>query len=83
MTNDCTHASGWERTDGGAQQCRDCGTRRFTDYGALRPPGPAPVVRPSPEDARRADRAAAIVISRTIRHISRWGHSAAAFWAAA
>ncbi|WP_372407112.1 DUF6255 family natural product biosynthesis protein [Streptomyces luteireticuli] len=82
FANDCRHASGWDKANG-VERCRDCGTRRFTDYGALRPPGPAPAVTPPPADARRADRAAAIVISRTKWHISRWGLRDAALWSAA
>ncbi|MBH1933752.1 hypothetical protein I5Q34_05485 [Streptomyces sp. AV19] len=78
----CRHLSGWDEI-GGEQRCRTCGTRRFTDYGALRPRELPSAVTPSPEDLARADRAAAIVVSRTVRHLSRWGFGAAAFWRAA
>ncbi|MEV4501424.1 DUF6255 family natural product biosynthesis protein [Streptomyces klenkii] len=35
----CTHRGGWAARTRGEARCRDCGTVRFTDYGALRPPG--------------------------------------------
>ncbi|WP_374230785.1 DUF6255 family natural product biosynthesis protein [Streptomyces sp. UNOC14_S4] len=58
----CTHPIGWART-GGAVQCRTCGTHRFTDYAALRPPGLPEWIRPGPRDRRAADRAAASFIA--------------------
>ncbi|MEU1375750.1 DUF6255 family natural product biosynthesis protein [Streptomyces triculaminicus] len=54
----CAHRAGWTRV-GGEARCDRCGTRRFTDYGALRPPGMPVAVTPSPESGRAADRAAA------------------------
>ncbi|WP_422396774.1 DUF6255 family natural product biosynthesis protein [Streptomyces klenkii] len=47
----CIHAEGWAYPAPGEQRCRTCGTVRFTDYGALRPPGPA--ARAHPETAGR------------------------------
>ncbi|WP_238492420.1 DUF6255 family natural product biosynthesis protein [Streptomyces sp. UNOB3_S3] len=44
---------------GVGRRCRTCGVRRFTDYGALRPPGLPQAVVPAPRDRRAADRAAA------------------------
>ncbi|WP_367138744.1 MULTISPECIES: DUF6255 family natural product biosynthesis protein [Streptomyces] len=38
----CNHAEGWTYPVPGEQRCRTCGTVRFTDYGALRPPGLPP-----------------------------------------
>ncbi|WP_374193081.1 DUF6255 family natural product biosynthesis protein [Streptomyces sp. AV19] len=77
--NHCQHLAGWEAGDG-EERCPDCGTRRFTEYGALRPKELPSPVTPSPHDAIRADRTAAIVISRTVRHLSHWGRSRADFW---
>ncbi|WP_425507734.1 DUF6255 family natural product biosynthesis protein [Streptomyces olivoverticillatus] len=34
----CPHRSGWTHTRG-ESRCKCCGVRRFTEYGALRPPG--------------------------------------------
>ncbi|WP_344030330.1 DUF6255 family natural product biosynthesis protein [Streptomyces luteireticuli] len=83
MMNQCRHTDGWD-SDRGENRCRTCGTRRFMDYGALRPRELPPVVKRPLHDRIRADRAAAIVISRTVRHISRWGRSDAEFgWTAA
>ncbi|UBI40954.1 MULTISPECIES: DUF6255 family natural product biosynthesis protein [Streptomyces] len=79
LVGHCRHLGGWEAA-GGEERCRTCGTRRFTDYGALRPRELPPVVAPSPEDGTRADRAAATVMARTIRHLSRWGRGNAEFW---
>ncbi|WP_171162124.1 DUF6255 family natural product biosynthesis protein [Streptomyces sp. I05A-00742] len=80
LVDTCRHTSGWESA-GGEEQCPDCGTRRFTDYGALRPPDlPSAAPTPSPRDSARADRAAATVIARTVRHLSHWGRSRTAFW---
>ncbi|MEU1671843.1 DUF6255 family natural product biosynthesis protein [Streptomyces roseifaciens] len=35
----CTHRGGWSARTRGEARCRDCGTVRFTEYAALRPPG--------------------------------------------
>lgn len=79
LMDNCQHREGWE-TANGEERCTRCGTRRFTEYGALRPPEVPQVVPPSPEDRARADRAAAAVIARTVRHVVRRGWSRAAFW---
>lgn len=36
LMSHCRHLSGWESANG-EDRCPTCGTRRFTDYGALRP----------------------------------------------
>lgn len=77
----CQHLERWESGDG-EKWCTACGTRRFTEYGALRPPGLPSAVMPSDEERGRADRMAAAVISRTVRHLSHWGLSDAALWLA-
>ncbi|KNB53591.1 DUF6255 family natural product biosynthesis protein [Streptomyces caatingaensis] len=79
LMSHCQHLSGWESAHG-EDRCPTCGTRRFTDYGALRPKELPPAVTPSPHDRIRADRAAATVIARTVRHLSHWGRSRADFW---
>ncbi|WP_221462472.1 DUF6255 family natural product biosynthesis protein [Streptomyces olivoverticillatus] len=38
LVGNCSHRGGWTH-DAGELRCDGCGTRRFTDYGALRPPG--------------------------------------------
>ena len=54
----CQHRAGWTRV-GGMLRCEACGTRRFTDYAAMRPPGlPHAVARSGPA-RRAADRNAA------------------------
>ncbi|MFH8789906.1 DUF6255 family natural product biosynthesis protein [Streptomyces roseoverticillatus] len=78
----CTHRAGWTTRTRGEVHCRGCGTVRFTDYGALRPPGLPHAVAPKPRDARRADRAAATWIVNLPRKRVWWGlvpvgHSAA------
>ncbi|WP_420823994.1 DUF6255 family natural product biosynthesis protein [Streptomyces roseifaciens] len=46
MRRTCTHRGGWSARTRGEARCRDCGTVRFTEYAALRPPGlPHPVAR--------------------------------------
>ncbi|MGK5640566.1 DUF6255 family natural product biosynthesis protein [Streptomyces sp. URMC 126] len=47
----CGHEAGWE-AGGGAHRCLACGTCRFTEYGALRPPGPLPPGPPTPGPLR-------------------------------
>ncbi|MCC3775912.1 hypothetical protein K6I33_000144 [Streptomyces sp. UNOB3_S3] len=44
--------------------------RRFSGYGALRPPGLAAAITPAPRDPRAADRAAALGLARARR--ARW-----------
>ncbi|MFE5871747.1 DUF6255 family natural product biosynthesis protein [Streptomyces roseifaciens] len=45
----CTHRGGWSARTRGEARCRDCGTVRFTEYAALRPPGlPHPPAPPRP-----------------------------------
>lgn len=56
LMDNCPHREGWE-SGNGEERCTRCGTRRFTDYGALRPPEVPQVVAPSPEECARADRA--------------------------
>ncbi|MFG2182097.1 DUF6255 family natural product biosynthesis protein [Streptomyces abikoensis] len=72
LVDNCPHLAGWDTADG-EERCRSCGTRRFTHYGALRPPGLPVALAPRPRNAAQADRSAAAVISRAVRHrLSRW-----------
>ncbi|MEV5238118.1 DUF6255 family natural product biosynthesis protein [Streptomyces cinnamoneus] len=64
-TRHCTHPR-WTHTGGGEARCDRCGTRRFSGYGALRPPGPAPVVTPTWTARRAADRAAARRVAEAV-----------------
>ncbi|WP_420894532.1 DUF6255 family natural product biosynthesis protein [Streptomyces cinnamoneus] len=48
----CRHPAGWTHSHG-VSRCERCGTRRFTEYGALRPPGLPQATAPGP--APRAD----------------------------
>ncbi|WP_372410626.1 DUF6255 family natural product biosynthesis protein [Streptomyces luteireticuli] len=71
LMSHCQHLSGWESTNG-EDRCPTCGTRRFTDYGALRPKELPQAVAPSPHD-----RAAATVLTSAAgaaarRDPSRW-----------
>ncbi|MBZ6472339.1 DUF6255 family natural product biosynthesis protein [Streptomyces griseocarneus] len=61
MRAKCAHPQGWTQTGAGAGawRCERCGTRRFTHYASLRPPGLPAAVTPSPAARRAADRAAA------------------------
>ncbi|MFI1971731.1 DUF6255 family natural product biosynthesis protein [Streptomyces cinnamoneus] len=43
---DCPHRGGWAG-GGGELRCGECGTRHFTEYGALRPPGLPQAVVPA------------------------------------
>ncbi|WP_373303655.1 DUF6255 family natural product biosynthesis protein [Streptomyces cinnamoneus] len=61
----CPHAAGWTRAEGEAR-CERCGVRRFTEYGAVRPPGLPQAVVPAARDRYAADRAAA----RNVAHRS-------------
>ncbi|MFI9311546.1 DUF6255 family natural product biosynthesis protein [Streptomyces triculaminicus] len=69
----CAHRAGWTRV-GGEVRCDRCGTRRFADYGALRPPGTPVPVTPSPETRRAADRTAArrVAARQAARLLPRW-----------
>ncbi|WP_370420831.1 DUF6255 family natural product biosynthesis protein [Streptomyces sp. QH1-20] len=71
LSRECGHGAGWRHT-GGEARCGACGVVRFTEYGALRPPGLPQVVTPV-GSARRADRSAARVVSRTVRRPAWWG----------
>ncbi|MFI1254228.1 DUF6255 family natural product biosynthesis protein [Streptomyces netropsis] len=71
IMNNCAHTGGWTSADG-EERCDHCGTRRFTDYGALLPPGLPQIRTPSDKTRARADRSAAALISRTTYHLSRW-----------
>ncbi|WP_374192978.1 DUF6255 family natural product biosynthesis protein [Streptomyces sp. AV19] len=53
LVENCPHPGGWESVDGdgGEEFCASCGTRRFHDYGALRPPGLPEAVAPAPRGA--------------------------------
>ncbi|RLV08655.1 hypothetical protein CTZ27_07720 [Streptomyces griseocarneus] len=53
-------------------QCRSCGTHRFTDYAALRPPGLPEWNTPSPRDRRAADRTAASSIALASQRRAQW-----------
>ncbi|MFI9305791.1 DUF6255 family natural product biosynthesis protein [Streptomyces triculaminicus] len=70
----CHHPE-WESAGTGEARCKQCGTRRFTDYGALRPPGLPQAVRPPARRRAKADRTAATLISRTAYHLSHWSLS--------
>ncbi|MEW2580183.1 DUF6255 family natural product biosynthesis protein [Streptomyces syringium] len=70
----CGHRSGWTQAHGEAR-CNDCGTRRFTDYGALRPAELPQTTTPPPRRARNADRSAARHVARIVRRGIRWGTS--------
>ncbi|MGK5728650.1 DUF6255 family natural product biosynthesis protein [Streptomyces sp. URMC 124] len=61
----CHHSEGWDHPAPGESRCRTCGVTRFTEYGAVRPPGLASALTPKPRDARRADIAAATRIANT------------------
>ncbi len=67
----CPHGTGWARTRG-AVRCEGCGVVRFTDYGALRPPGLPQALTVSRGSARRADRAAAQWVARNAWRPEPW-----------
>ncbi|MFH8784880.1 DUF6255 family natural product biosynthesis protein [Streptomyces roseoverticillatus] len=69
----CNHREGWNYPVPGEARCRTCGTVRFTDYGAVRPPGLPSALTPKPRDARKADRAAAAWIANSPRRRAWWG----------
>ncbi|MEU4213393.1 DUF6255 family natural product biosynthesis protein [Streptomyces sp. NPDC026206] len=66
LVDNCPHRSGWTHS-GGESRCAQCGTRRFSDYGALRPPGLASAVTPSDRVRRAADRRAARNVAEAVR----------------
>ncbi|WP_374223828.1 DUF6255 family natural product biosynthesis protein [Streptomyces sp. ISL-11] len=69
--SDCHHQRGWTHALGGASRCDECGVRRFTEYGAVRPPGLPQAMTPRPRDRRAADRAAALnVVAARVRGAS-------------
>ncbi|MBF6044293.1 hypothetical protein GO001_03535 [Streptomyces sp. NRRL B-1677] len=68
----CTHRGGWAARTRGEARCRDCGTVRFTDYGALRPPGLPDAATPPRRTALAADRAAAQQMARITRRPVWW-----------
>ncbi|MCC3776071.1 DUF6255 family natural product biosynthesis protein [Streptomyces sp. UNOB3_S3] len=79
LVDNCPHPSGWDTADDGEERCHTCGTRRFTHYGALRPPGLPVALTPAPRDATRADRSAAVAISHTLyRRLTNWARAGAA-----
>ncbi|MGX8908314.1 DUF6255 family natural product biosynthesis protein [Streptomyces netropsis] len=82
IMNNCAHADGWTSA-GGEERCDACGTRRFTDYGALLPPGLPQTRTPSDKARARSDHSAALLISRTAHHLSRWMPRPAALGVAA
>ncbi|MCA6092457.1 hypothetical protein LE181_09830 [Streptomyces sp. SCA3-4] len=63
LVSHCLHGSGWTHT-AGESRCDACGTRRFSQYGALRPPGLPHAVRPTPREPHAADRSAARNLAR-------------------
>ncbi|KNB52311.1 DUF6255 family natural product biosynthesis protein [Streptomyces caatingaensis] len=77
LMDNCQHREGWE-TANGEERCTRCGTRRFTEYGALRPPEVPQGVAP-PEGRGRADRSVGAAVARTVRQIRRWRFVRAAF----
>lgn len=64
----CAHRAGWARR-GGEERCHGCGVRRFTSYGAVRPPGLAVVVTRTFLVGQQADRAAALNLTRRARYV--------------
>ncbi|WP_374206181.1 DUF6255 family natural product biosynthesis protein [Streptomyces roseoverticillatus] len=71
----CAHRGGWSARTRGEARCRDCGIIRFTEYGALRPPGLPHAATPPRRTAITADRAAAQQMSRIARRRAWWGLS--------
>ncbi|MFI2075057.1 MULTISPECIES: DUF6255 family natural product biosynthesis protein [Streptomyces] len=70
---DCPHTAGWTQGQDGVWTCQRCGTRRFADYGALRPPGLPEPRKPSRAARRAADRSAASYIACRLPRGIRWG----------
>ncbi|WP_425507736.1 DUF6255 family natural product biosynthesis protein [Streptomyces olivoverticillatus] len=66
----CAHRSGWTHATG-ESHCNCCGTRRFTQYGALRPPGLPQAVATADRDPRAADRSAALNVALASRRGAR------------
>ncbi|GHG72607.1 hypothetical protein GCM10018779_48090 [Streptomyces griseocarneus] len=73
----CPHQAGWTQSEDGVWRCARCGTRRFTDYGALRPPGLPEAKAPRPGARRAADRRAANFITFRLPRGLRWGRTEA------
>ncbi|MFI9203837.1 DUF6255 family natural product biosynthesis protein [Streptomyces sp. NPDC053048] len=73
----CPHHAGWSRGADGAWRCDRCGTRRFDDYGALRPPGLPETIKPSPAALPARDRAAARFVAERLPRGIRWGRKEA------
>ncbi len=68
LVDNCPHGNGWTQTrTQGEVRCDACGVRRFTAYGALRPPGLPQTITPAHRDPRAADRAAALNIALATR----------------
>ncbi|WP_425315865.1 DUF6255 family natural product biosynthesis protein [Streptomyces olivoreticuli] len=67
----CLHRMGWAPARG-AVRCEGCGVVRFTDYGALRPPGLPQAVTVSRGSALRADRTAAHWVARNAPRPKPW-----------
>ncbi|WP_373300696.1 DUF6255 family natural product biosynthesis protein [Streptomyces hiroshimensis] len=73
MRRICTHRGGWSARTRGEARCRDCGTVRFTEYAALRPPGLPHAQTPPRRTALAADRAAARRVPLVARRRTWWG----------
>ncbi|MEU1312855.1 DUF6255 family natural product biosynthesis protein [Streptomyces cinnamoneus] len=70
-TDNCPHLDGWTHT-AGESRCNRCGTRRFTDYRAVRPHGLPRTITPSARDGAAADRAAARNVAWNVATGTRW-----------
>ncbi|WP_425506651.1 DUF6255 family natural product biosynthesis protein [Streptomyces rectiverticillatus] len=78
MRGRCTHRGGWAARTRGQACCRDCGTVRFSEYAALRPPG-LPEATASP---RRAGLAADRVAAQRVSLVTRRGRVRSSGWPA-
>ncbi|GHC59014.1 DUF6255 family natural product biosynthesis protein [Streptomyces cinnamoneus] len=74
LVGHCAHGSGWTHT-AGESRCNACGTRRFTQYGALRPPGLPRAIGATARDPHAADRTAARNLARFARRRQRQARS--------
>ncbi|MEU7131977.1 DUF6255 family natural product biosynthesis protein [Streptomyces sp. NPDC046261] len=73
LVNHCAHNAGWTHA-AGESYCDRCGTRRFTEYGAVRPAGLPHAVVPAARDQEVADRSAAANVRwRMVDHTSAYG----------
>ncbi|WP_418952520.1 DUF6255 family natural product biosynthesis protein [Streptomyces albireticuli] len=61
----CPHRGGWTH-HGGESRCDDCGVRRFTEYGAVRPSDLPYAVTPPTPARHSKDRVAALNISQAV-----------------